>query len=104
MKILCEKREIHSFIDCAKEFYKIYNASRGIEIATAITTKPLSPEQLASLKSKLEALTDRTIIIHNEIDPSIIGGITLRFAGNQYDSSLKARLEDLKERLGKITL
>lgn len=104
IKILCEKREIHSFVNCAKAFYEVYNESRNIEIATAITTKPLSDSQIKALTKKLEDMTGKTVIVNNEIDTSIIGGITLRFAGNQFDASIKARLDAFKEGLGKITV
>lgn len=102
MKILCEKRDMHSFAPCADEYTRLYEAQRGIETAIAVSTQPLTDGQISKLKAKLEAVTGKTVVVQNEIDPSLIGGITLRFSGKQYDSSIKSRLDALRGTLGKI--
>lgn len=104
IKILVEKREVYAFRAIADEYKRIYDESRGIETAVAVTTQPMTQSQTAALKAKLEAITGKTVVVKNEIDPSLIGGITLRFSGMQYDGSIKARLDAFSRSLGKITV
>ena len=86
----------------ADEYKRIYDEAKGIETATAITTQPMSDRQMNALTAKLETITGKTVILKNEIDPTLIGGITLRFSGKQFDGSIKARLDAFADNLGKI--
>lgn len=101
MKILCEKRSMYQFSRCADRFKALYEESRGIERAQAITSRPLTEKQLTALREKLESVTGKNIQIENIIDPKLIGGITLRVGGKQFDNSLRARLDALQSSLGK---
>ena len=102
LKILTEKHSVYCFSRIADEYNRVYDEARGIETAVAITTQPMSDKQITALKSKLEAITGKTVVVKNEIDSSLIGGITLRFSGKQFDSSIKARLDAFADSLGKI--
>lgn len=102
LKILTEKHSAHLVAECADEFMHLYNESRNIETAVVITTQPLSDAQSDALRVKLEKITSKTVVIRNEIDPKLIGGITLRVAGKQYDGSIKARLDAFQNSLDKI--
>ena len=101
IKILCEKRSVYQFPRCADAFRQLYEETRGIENAQAVTSRPLTEEQLSALKNRLETLTGKTIQLENIIDPKLIGGITLRVGGKQFDHSLRARLDALQSSLGK---
>ena len=53
LKILCEKKYIHIFPECVKEYEKQYNKKLGIEKVTAITAVPLSDILREKLIKKL---------------------------------------------------
>jgi len=101
LKILCERRSVYQFSRCAEAFRRLYEDSRGIQRAQAITSRPLTETQLSALQARLEALTGKTIQLENIIDPKLIGGITLRVGGKQFDHSLRSRLDALQSSLGK---
>ena len=102
LKILAEKRLVFCFGRIADEYKRIYDEAKGIETATAITTQPMSDRQMNALTAMLETITGKTVILKNEIDPTLIGGISLRFSGKQFDGSIKARLDAFADNLGKL--
>ncbi len=104
IKILTEKRLAHTVPRCADEYVKLYEASRKIETAVAVTTVPLADAQISALTAKLEKITGKTVKLVNEIDPKLIGGIKVRVSGTQYDGSIKSRLDAFKKSLEKITV
>ena len=49
------------------------------------------------IKATLEKITGKQVVVTNEIDPSIIGGIVARVGDLLLDGSIKTQLQDLKE-------
>ncbi len=101
VKMLASEHAAHTVTAALDGFISAYEESRGIEHATVISARPLSEGELARLKEKLEAATSRTFVIKSEVDPSILGGVKLRYMGIQLDSSLKTKLDVFAEGLTK---
>ena len=99
LKILCEKKYIHIFSECVKEYEKQYNKQLGIEKVTAITAVPLSEELREKLIKKLEKDTGKKIALELRVYKSILGGIILRTENSQTDASVRARLEGIRAEL-----
>ena len=99
LKILCEKHSVYMFPKIANEYIAIYNESRGIINAEAITAVALSEKSMAALKEKLENITGKKVTLINKTDKSILGGIKLRYMGKQLDGSLRSRLDSIESAL-----
>lgn len=99
LKILAEKKQVHSFAQAQKAFVKKYNAERGIEEAVAVTAVPLDERLLAKLTAKLERMTGKTVVLENKVDPSVLGGLVVRMANKQMDASVRTRLANLEKQL-----
>lgn len=99
IKILAEKRLSYLFPKLAEEYFALYDESRGILRAEAVTAAPLTKSQSDALARKLSAITGKTVIISNTIDKSILGGVKLRYGGIQLDGSVKTRLDKFESAL-----
>jgi F-type H+-transporting ATPase subunit delta len=99
VKILAERRLIHLIFKIHESYLADYDEHYGIERVEAISAIPLSIEQLEKLKSKLEKVTGKQIIVTNTIDSSILGGMKLRYGGVQLDGSVKTRLDKFEAAL-----
>lgn len=97
--ILCEKRAMHQLPAVAAAFRTCCDEAQGILRATAITAVPMEARQKTALCSKLSAITGKRVHLTNQVDASLIGGITLRYGGVQLDDSIRARLDSLHRRL-----
>lgn len=95
IKLLTERRMAHAIPRILSAYEDEYLESRGIVRAEAVTTVPLTEAQKDALKLKLEKITGKQIIIENRIDPSILGGIKVRYMGIQQDGSVRCRLDEL---------
>lgn len=104
LKILCEKHATHDMPRVADVFAALYDEARGNLRVEAITAIPMSKKQLAAMTKKLELQTGKHIFIENTVDASILGGVTLRYAGIQLDGSVKARLESLEKGLKELVI
>ena len=103
-KLLTERRLAHALPKVLEQFVKAYEMSRGIERVEVISAVPLSSLQKAKLKSKLEGITKKQIIISNTHDPSLLGGMKLRYMGIQLDGSVKSKLDGFARSLSELVI
>jgi F-type H+-transporting ATPase subunit delta len=66
---------------------------RDREVAYVLVATPMTEEQEARLSARLSATYGRDISLKVQVDPSIIGGATVRVGDDLYDGSVKRRLE-----------
>ncbi len=104
IKILTEKRSVSAFGKLYSEFLGLYNKKMGIIPVEAISAVALSREQTERLASKLSSRLNGTVEIRNTVDPSILGGIILRYQSLQLDGSVKARLDAIAKDLRSAVL
>lgn len=99
IKILTEMRAVNLFDKVAAAYYGLYDESRGIVRVDAITAVPLTAAQSDKLAAKLSRTLSKTVIVKNTVDPSILGGMKLRYSGVQLDGSVKTRLDKFEDAL-----
>ncbi len=97
--LLCEKRAMHLLPGCANAYRACYDEAHELLRATAITARPMSERQCTALRETLARKTGKTVVLENRTDPTLIGGMTLRYGGVQLDDSLKAALDKLRRSL-----
>ncbi len=80
-----------------EELVKEHLGRVEVEVTTAVE---LSEEELDRIRERLgELLEDREVILHTSVDPNILGGAVFRFGGRMVDSSVRGRLESLREEM-----
>ena len=82
--------------EVATQFRALVNASSGVWDATIQSAFPIEPSQLAEIVGKLERRFGRKLRPHVELDPSLIGGIRVVVGDEVLDTSVKARLQQMK--------
>lgn len=94
VKILIERRMAYAVVRTLRMYEEEYMESRGIIRAEVISAIPLNDSQKKRIEEKLGKITGKQVIIDNKVDPSLLGGIKLRYMGIQRDGSIKTRLDD----------
>jgi len=72
-----------------------------VDVTSAIELAPEASEQIAA---RVEEVTGRRVELTQRVDPDIIGGLVLRVGDVIVDSSLKARIRQLRRRLATAEL
>lgn len=102
LSLLAERHALFSFSKCAATYRALYDEARGIERVDAVSAVPMTEKQKTALSEKLSRMTGKTVLLNNTVDSSLLGGIRLRCAGIQLDSSLKTRLDTLEKQLASL--
>ena len=104
LKILTEKRYSRQFPNCSEAYREHYNLDHGILPVKAITALPLTPEQTRKLSEKLSAITGKTVVLQNRVEPGILGGVRLDYDGNRLDDTVAHRLDAIRGMLSSTVL
>lgn len=99
VKLLAEKRLGHTIPSLSKKYSELYDEHHGILRAEAISAVPMTEGQIKGLEERLSRDTEKTVILKNTVDKSILGGLVLRYAGLSEDGSLRHRLERIEKSL-----
>jgi len=82
--------------EIAAQFQALVNARTGVSDATIQSAFAIDDGQLADVVAALEARFKRRLNARVEIDPELIGGIRAVVGDEVLDTSVKARLEQMK--------
>jgi F-type H+-transporting ATPase subunit delta len=80
-----------------EELVKEHLGRVEVEVTTAVE---LTDEELDRIKERLgRSLEGREVILQMSVDPNILGGAVFRFGGRMVDSSVRGRLQGLREEM-----
>jgi len=80
-----------------EELVKEYLGRVEVGVTTAVE---LTDEELDRMKERLErSLQGREVVLQTSVDPSILGGAVFRYGGRMIDTSVRGRLESLREEM-----
>ena len=99
LKVMIDRKDTAEIKNSFADFEKLYNSHNNIEKAVATTAVPMSEDQKKLLCDKLCSLTGKNVVLTNKVAPDCLGGVILQFSDTQYNDSIAAKLETLKNRL-----
>ena len=99
LKILTERGHIGELKNCFVRFRARYAEDRNILEATAITAVPIGAAAVDKLAKKLGEITGKKVEMDNRVDPGVLGGVRLEYAGHALDGTLRQRLEGIEKTL-----
>lgn len=76
-------------------------AQRDREVAYVTVAKPLSDAEETALAAKLSAIYGREVSLKVDVNPAIIGGVSVRVGSDLYDGTILRRLNAAKQAFAK---
>ncbi|WP_328461853.1 F0F1 ATP synthase subunit delta [Actinoplanes sp. NBC_00393] len=76
-------------------------AKRDREVAYVTVAKPLTDADEQSLAAKLSALYGREVSLKVDVNPSVLGGVSVRVGSDLYDGTVLRRLNAAKQAFAK---
>jgi F-type H+-transporting ATPase subunit delta len=91
-----ENGRLVALAEVARQFRALVNQSTGVSDATVYSAFPIEPAQLPQVVAALEKRFGRKLNATVQLDPELIGGIRAVVGDEVFDTSVKARLEQMK--------
>ncbi len=89
----------HMEIELIREFLTYYYQSRGMILGTVYSARELGLRELRSLEVAFSMQLEHNIKLENKIDPGLIGGVKVVINENVWDSTYKAKINELRASL-----
>ncbi|MFC1909601.1 ATP synthase F1 subunit delta [Chloroflexota bacterium] len=99
VKLLVIKGRLNMMGDIAAGYQQLLDGYHGIERAELVTAVPLEDAGKLKLAQYLGDIVGKKVVIKEEVNPGIIGGIVIRIGGKLLDGSTRHKLETLKREL-----
>lgn len=80
----------------AREFRRLHARQEGVVEASVTSAVALDEAARAALQERLTALTGQRVEMRLDVDPSLLGGISVRIGDRLIDGSVRGRLERLR--------
>jgi len=96
LKVLTANRRLFAVADVIRAFRALVAKFRGEATADVTVAEPLSDKNLDALKSALKTISGKDVALNVKVDPSIIGGLVVKLGSRMVDSSLRTKLNSIK--------
>ena len=98
-RLLRSKRRLALGPSIASFYDELLDEERNVARATVRTAVELDSDRQASLQRRLAAQTGKQVELETVVDPSILGGMTVRIGDRLLDASTRTRLQNLRREL-----
>lgn len=99
--LLLDKNRAMNIPAICEAFEILMEEKASILHATVKSAVPLDAAQVEQIEQKFSSLTNQTVKAKVTVDPSLIGGVTVRVGDKVYDGSLAHQLHKLGDTLKK---
>ena len=96
LRAVIDNGRLAAFGAVASHFHALVNARSGVSDATVYSAFEIAPTQLAEVMTALEKRFARKLNPTVVIEPALIGGIRVVVGDEVLDTSVKARLEQMR--------
>ena len=96
LRTVIDNGRLAALPEIAQQFREMKNAQAGSSDAVVYSAFPIAAEQLHTVAQALEKRFGRKLNLTVQEDPSLIGGIRVVVGDEVLDTSVKARLEQMK--------
>lgn len=99
LQVLLQNHRLADLGEINKRFVQVLDERSGVVSAQVTTARAVPQASQEALRSKLAALTGKSVRLSFTTDESLIGGIVTRIGSTIYDGSVRNQLQQVKERL-----
>jgi len=96
LKVLTANRRLFVVADVIRAFRALVAKFKGEAAADVTVAEALSEKNLDALKTALKSVTGKDVTLNVKVDPAIIGGLVVKLGSRMVDSSLRTKLNSIK--------
>ncbi len=97
--LLVQKRREPLFDNVVQEFDHYRDRHEGRVRASVTTARKMDADLAEALRAALEERTKRTVVLHERIDPEVLGGIRVNLGDSVLDGTVRRGLQDMRRSL-----
>jgi F-type H+-transporting ATPase subunit delta len=96
LRVLTANRRLFAVSDVIRAFRALVANFKGEATAEVTVAEQLNDKNLDALKAALKSVSGKDVALNVKVDPSIIGGLVVKLGSRMVDSSLRTKLNSIK--------
>ncbi len=96
LHVLVQKRREPLLDNVVAEFDRYRDRHEGRVQASMTAARKLDEELTEALRTALEKWTGKTVVLHERVDPEVIGGIRVKLGDYVIDRTIRRGLQDMR--------
>lgn len=97
--VLIDKGRVPAFTQIARAFRELQNQDEGFSYGRMVSARPLTEEQVSRFEKEVGDLLKARVKLEVEINPALIGGVSIFIDGKVIDASVRSRLQSIADSL-----
>jgi F-type H+-transporting ATPase subunit delta len=94
--VLAANRRLFAANAVIDAFAEMLATERGEVQAEVVSARELEPAQMQELEESVRRFAGKKVHLRHRVDPSLLGGLTVRVGSRMVDASLKTKLQQLE--------
>jgi F-type H+-transporting ATPase subunit delta len=99
LELLTQNRRENRLLDVIRDYQLLYLNNNNTLSATLITSFHADNTMMEMFTQKLQTMLQKTVLLQNKTDESIVGGFILQIEDKEFDASAKTQLKKIKSKL-----
>jgi F-type H+-transporting ATPase subunit delta len=101
LSLLLDRDRLAYLSGIVSNYRRMLNEAEGRVDAKVVGASPLEATMLDRLREGLGRISGKEVVLHQETDHSLIGGVLVELQGKIYDGSVRTQLERMKQRIAR---
>jgi F-type H+-transporting ATPase subunit delta len=104
LELLTKNRRENRLLDIIRNFQLLYLSHNNTLSATLITPINADNTLMEKFTLKLQEMLQKTVVLQNKTDESLVGGFILQIEDKEFDASARTQLKKIKNNLNKTSM
>ena len=101
LSLLLERDRLVELAGIVSCYRRLLNEIKGRVEAKVVSADALDPAMVEQLRERLRELVGKEVLLQQETDPGLLGGLWVSLEGKVYDGSIRTQLEKMKQRIAR---
>ena len=101
LSLLLERDRLMELAGIVSCYRRLLNEAKGRVEARVVSSSTLETAVVEQLRERLRGLAGKDVLLQQETDPSLLGGLLVELEGKIYDGSIRSQLEKMKQRIAR---
>ena len=98
LSLLLERDRLSYLPSVASRYRRLLDEKKGRVEAVVVAPDPLAAATLARMREALGKVSGKEVVLQQESDPGLIGGVVIQLEGKVYDGSVRTQIEKMRAR------
>jgi F-type H+-transporting ATPase subunit delta len=101
LSLLLDRDRLGYLASIVASYRRLLNAAKGRVQARVVAAAPLDPATIDRVRDMLRKMSGKEVVLHEESDPALLGGMMVELEGRIYDGTVRTQLDKMRQRIAR---